>query len=78
MKFEWLAVRPGIIALSGTPFQIRREEVRMRTGEVLFPRGFIVYEGERVSSFAATLAHAKMIAEDKSRELIDVGLLEDD
>ena len=78
MRFEWVNVRPGVIALSGTPFHIRRENLRNDRLELVAGKIFTIYEHDAMRSWSGVLSAAKSDAERMARELIDLGLIEVD
>lgn len=76
-KWEWINVRPGILALSGTPIQIRREAVRTSSGSIAIDHAYCIYEEENFRAWVTSLISAKEKAITFSQELIEMGLCED-
>lgn len=75
--WNWFVARPGVLALSGTPFQVRRENLLNANGEVAARHVWLIYEHDNMVSLAATLAGAKYEAQKRCRELIECGIVED-
>jgi len=72
-KFEWMVVSPGVVALSGTPIQVRLDLRKVDACVMVY----LVFFHDFQIGCGFSLVSAKRTAEDKVRELIDCGMLED-
>lgn len=69
-KFEWIVAEPGKIVLSGTPIYI---DTSITCGLLFYRAHF----GNATLLSDTTLMDVKKGAEQKAKELIDIGLIED-
>ncbi len=76
-KLEWINIRPGILAIKGTPMQIRREAVRTNSGSIAIDNVYCIYEDENFRTWVNSLISAKRQAITFAQELIEMGLCED-
>lgn len=72
MKFEWILVKPGVLALSGTPIQVRFGKNKIGMNGV-----FIIYERDLEHDWFIQLEHAKSWAIKRAKELIEIGIVDD-
>lgn len=77
-KWTWINIAPGVLALSGTPFQIRHqiEPKRHPQGLVPYKERFGVYENDIPIAWSVTLQATKYLAERIANERLELGLLE--
>ncbi len=74
MTNEWLIVRPGVIALSGTELQIRYEEKALNNrGEVFAKHVYLIFLADTMLTWDGSLYLAKKTAERKADELREIG-----
>jgi hypothetical protein len=74
-RIEWLVVEPGVLALSGTPFQVRVETNGKDISDGTYRRVVHTYYGEQCIETCHYTATAKMVAEDRA---IEMGLIKVD
>ena len=77
-KWEWIIVKPGVLALSGTEFQVKREDIYTENGRLISSNVYCIYENGNLKTWQLTLFSAKSNAELLAQELIDIGLLDMD
>lgn len=77
-KWTWKNVKPGVLALSGTPFQVRIDASEHLIFGNVYKRVFHTYDGADRINTSVYLDTAKMVAENKAGELLELGLVEVD
>jgi hypothetical protein len=77
-KWDWLIVKPGVLALSGTPFQVRMDSGSFTAYGQSFNRVFHTFDGDLLINSSFVLETAKLVAQLKAIELIEMGLVEMD
>lgn len=74
-KWEWILVKPGVIALSGTPFQIREDTIWHKNGPTTGKSFFCVFDGSKLAGFGSHSQIARMIAESLAEEMMGRSLV---
>lgn len=74
-KWEWDVVKPGVLALSGTTIQIRREKIAVIPDAIPF-WSYIVYIDDVRDLMFSALDPAKKYSVEKLKELLEIGAFE--
>lgn len=67
MTWRWLKVRPGVLTLSGTPFQVHKVQ----------PNVWKVYDGDNFSGYFDRQWLAKHFVHQRTVKLIKAGVIDD-